>query len=185
MMVKKAFTLAEVLIVAIIISILMGVMLAAVIQSHAIIETTNTLTLLRQEKRLAVSKLSNELRNTSLSEITITQDSPASGTDKIEYYLPADSDHDGVPDLSSGDIVWDTANHITIELDTSSHELKRTEGSNVTVLARYVKSIRFLDHSLQSSLYLNELKVTLEMEKTSYQGRVYNISSTFTVYMRN
>ena len=194
MMVRKGFTLAEVLIVAIIISILMGVMLAAVIQSHAIIETTNTLTLLRQEKRLAVSKLSNELRNTSLKDcqeytspceegrcITITQDSPASGTDKIEYCLPADSDHDGVPDLSSDcKITWCTKH--TIELDTSSHELKR---NNVTVLARYVKNIRFLDHSLQPSLYLNELKVTLEMEKTSYQGRVYNISSTFIIYVRN
>ena len=74
-MVRKGFTLAEVLMVAIITAILMGVMLAAVVQSHSIIETTNTLTLLRQEKRLAVSKLSNELRGTSLSEITITQNS--------------------------------------------------------------------------------------------------------------
>ena len=183
-MVRKGFTLAEVLMVAIITAILMGVMLAAVVQSHSIIETTNTLTLLRQEKRLAVSKLSNELRGTSLSEITITQNSPASGTDTITYHLPADADHDGVPDLSSSvNIVWGT--DITIELDPSSHELKRTKDGNVTVLARYVKSVRFLDHSLQPSLYLDELKVTLEMEKTSYQGRVYDISSTFIVYMRN
>ncbi len=176
---KKSFTFVELIVVSVLMAVMIGMLLAFLMQTRSILQTTDITTTLYEDARRAISNMTQELRRTTLSQITITQDSPQVGTDSLSYKLPADDDSDGEPDLTGSSIDWGTT--ITISLDLGTGNLVRTQGVDAYVLAKNVESINF---SL-SSVYSNELEIGLVLEKTSYRGRDYNVTSTSIINMRN
>jgi len=181
----KAFTLMEVLVVTIIMGVFITILSTALVQTRSVFETTDILVKLQENTRLAIVKLSNDLIRTSSTQISITQNSPSLGTDRIVYFLPQDADSNGIPDYTINGTQWDISS-ITVSLDSSgTGRLLKNQGADTTILAQNVKSVRFIDHNIDSSLYLDELHMVLEMENTSYEGRVYNLTSTSVVNMRN
>ena len=74
-------------------------------------------------------------------QISITQNSPVSGSDSITFCLTSDSDGDQVPDVANGAIVWDTDNPITISLDPVNEQLLRQvpTAADTKVLANNVR----------------------------------------------
>ena len=183
--VSRAFSLMEVLIAAVIMLAFMTILAIAIVQTRSVFEATDIIIGLQENARLAITKMSNDLRRTSLVQVSITQNIPSSGTDRIVYFLPQDADGDDVPDYNINGTQWDI-NSIAISLDPlGTGKLFKSAGGTVSILAHNVKSVRFRDHSTDSSLYLDELQIVLEMEQTSYEGRVYNFTSTSVVNMRN
>ncbi|HDZ76773.1 MAG TPA: type II secretion system protein [Candidatus Omnitrophica bacterium] len=183
---NKAFTLVETLMASVLMLILVGVLTLAFFQANSIFYETDILADLQADARLAIDKMAVDLRRTSLSYIdSIIQDSPVAGTDIIDYYLPDDSSpKDGIPDLdNNGDIIWDSVNKIRI--DTVTGQLRMINNGVVTVLANNVKKVNFFNQPRDSSLYLNELRVVLELEKTAPNNRTYNTTFTSIINMRN
>ncbi len=180
----KGFTLAEILVVAVLIFILIAALIGALNTTFSIFLFTDITAELNSESRLAIRLMSEELRNTSQGEIVITQDYPVVGTDRIVYsLLPLVG---GVPPIIGGEPDWSSAVSVTISLDDTTNELIRTDDTPQTsVIAEYVKRVNFIDRSIDASLYLDELRIILELERSDARGKLYNAVSTMTVNMRN
>lgn len=172
------------MIVTVILVVMVGILSVAIIQVRSVFESSDLQANLQAYSRTAISNLAADLRRTNNSQISITQNSPGPGTDSITIHLPADSDANGMPDLVSDVLQWDSTD-IIFSVDTGSHQLIKTINSASSVLANNVKSIRFFDHAIDNNLNLNELRAVLELEKANKEGRVYNLISTSLINMRN
>ena len=182
---RRGFTLMELLVVAIILTVFIAVLSVAVLQARSVFETTDILVKLQENVRLAVRKMSADLRRTAPGQISITQNIPVAGTDRIVYFLPMDAGGDGNPDYTINGTTW-SASATTISLDAGgTGRLLKTVGGDTLILAQNVKSVRFIDSSINSSLYLDEVQIVMELEDTSFEGRVHNIVSTSVINMRN
>ena len=179
------FTLIEALVVSVILLILIGLLTASGMGVYSIFETSDISVMLQADARSAMNRVILDLVKTSTGQISITQNAPFAGSDTITYYLPADSDEDGIPDLDNqGNIIWGDA--VMFRLDPAgTNMLLRETGGNMETLASNVKKINFVDHNINSSLYLDELNIFLELEKTTPKGRTYNTPVTSIVNMRN
>jgi len=185
-MTRRGITLVEILVSTVICALLFGILAAAAIESSSVFQTADVLAILQADARLALIKMVSDLRETSLSQIAIAKDTPIVNTDTIQYYLPLDANLDGVPDdlTRSSSNFWDL-NIITISFDPSTKSLIKNKGTNIDVLANYIKGIYFFDYTLDNTLSMNELKIILELEKATSQGHVYNTNYTAVVSMRN
>ncbi|MBU2540351.1 MAG: prepilin-type N-terminal cleavage/methylation domain-containing protein [Candidatus Omnitrophica bacterium] len=181
---KTGVTLIEILVVTVIIVILVGILSFSLIQARSVFQSGDILVSLQSDARLGINHMLTDLRRTAYTQMTILQNTPSAGIDSITYHLPLDGDSDGLPDIVADALVWDTTD-ITISLDTATSSLIKTVNSNETVLANNVKDINFFDHNLDATLYLDELKVIMELEKTSSEGRTHNFISTSIINMRN
>jgi prepilin-type N-terminal cleavage/methylation domain-containing protein len=180
----RAMTLIEILIVAAILAVLVGILSVALLQARSVFLVADVLASLQADSRLAMNNVVAELRSTARTQIAIIQNSPAAGTDTIVYHLPADVNADEIPDIASDILQWDAA-AVTIAINPANRQLLKTVGGNTTILANNIKRINFLSHALDASLALDELKITIESEKTSREGRTYNFVSTSVINMRN
>ncbi|MGB2661921.1 MAG: prepilin-type N-terminal cleavage/methylation domain-containing protein [Candidatus Omnitrophota bacterium] len=183
---RKGFTLLEILLVSGILVILLAALMVASTEMRGIFYVSDVLATFQHEARLAVNSMTIDIKRTSLSQVTITQNYPAAGTDRLQFYLPADSDEDGEPDMSSGSLVWDP-NVVTIEGEVVGTEMRliRTQDADTEVLADNLKSITFIDNNIDSSLYMDEMNFILELEKTSGTGKTLRVVFTSVVNMRN
>jgi len=175
---KKYFTLVETLMSAAILAVLGGILSAAFIQMHSLFETNSVLAVLQAEGRRVVRKISYDLRQAG--NISIVKDSPFPGTDSISYYLLSVPGFDNVTDSP----VWNP-DKVTVCLNGSSGALLRSQGNSTLYLSGEVKSINFSNHALDSSLYLNELRLALSLEKKSSAGKLYRMNMTSVINIRN
>ena len=192
--IHKSFTLVEVFIVMGISVILVAIVLTAMMQMQAIFTATDISSNLQTNGRLAMRRLAADFRRVDASDtvtplwyqIAITQDSPVSGSDSITYYLPQDTTPlDGTPDTdANGDLIWSSTN-ISVSLDTNTSQLIRNTGGTEIVLANNVESVNFIDHTIDSTLPLDNLRVSLALKKTDAKGRDVNVDLTSIVDMRN
>ncbi|MFC1753187.1 PilW family protein [Thermoproteota archaeon] len=183
----QGFSLIEFMVAMIIFIVMVGILLASTYHARSIFQTSDISATIQSSTRLAMQDISNDLKRTSRTRISIIQNNPTSGTDSIFYSLPLDSNLDGQPDLdSSGNIVWDTLN-ITIWLSpTYAGQLTRVGGDGSTeVLAQDVAYVNFADQGIDVSLYQDELEVVLGLAKNDLQGRTYSTSLTSVINMRN
>lgn len=184
---KTGFTLVEVLVASIILVMLIGILAATVMGTRSIFEASDISVILQADARAAINKMDLDLRRTNKDQISIVQNDPISGCDAIVYHLPSDSDQDGIPDLDSGgNLIWDT-NAITIRLDSGGTQRlqKEVQGGNIEILGSNVKKINFIDRNIDASLYFDEIKIILELEKTTSKGRTFSFDSTTIINMRN
>lgn len=182
---ESGFSLIEALVVSVILLILIGLLTASGMGVFSIFETSDISVMLQADARSAMNRMILDLVKTSSGQVSITQDAPFLGSDTITYYLPTDANGDGIPDLDNqGNIIWGDA--IMFRLDPAVTDMLRREtGASVETLASNVKKINFIDHNINSSLYLDELNIFLELEKTTSKGRTYNTAVTSIVNMRN
>lgn len=184
---RKGFTLIEVLAASFILAILIGILLAVVVNVRTIFYTSDTVALLQSDARQAMSAIANELRRASKPQITITQNDPVNLSDSIRYHLPLDANGDGQPDLDgSGQTVWDTTNLVLRRNPAQLGILRKEIGvSSSIVIGRNVRRINFIDSTINPSLYSDEIQVTLELEKSDPKGITYSTALTSEINMRN
>jgi len=171
----RGFTLIEAITVSVVGVIVMIAMISGFIMIQYILQVTNISTLLQSDARAAVRHMTADLRQSTMGYVNIAQNTPAVGTDRIQYSLPLD---DVNPD-------WVDAPVVTIQLDPATNRLLRTEGANTKILANNVNAVNFVDHGINAALYLNELQVSLELERSDVRGKVRSINSTSVIYVRN
>jgi hypothetical protein len=183
---SKGFSLVEVLIVSFFLVLLVVAVVTSGVEMRSVFQATGTSVTLQQEARIALNYIISDLRGSSMSVISITADSPESGYDKITYQLPQDVNDDGVPDLISGNIMWDPQYYtIEVQADGDDYDLVKYKlWESPEVISENIKSITFEDSTDDTSLYPTEVRVTLELEKIDGDGRVNNIVLKSTVNTR-
>lgn len=173
---SKGFTLLETLAATAIMLILTGILTIAFMQSGVIFQATDISATLQANSRQAINKMALDLNRTntitSQGQLVITQNVPSQGTDQVSYRVGS----------SSGTAInWGPVVTINLEAGGTGRLIK----SDGTVLANHVNGVSFFDHGRDASLYLNELRVVLNLSATSREGRVYNLVSTAIINMRN
>ncbi|MGB2601214.1 MAG: hypothetical protein WBD00_03625 [Candidatus Omnitrophota bacterium] len=183
---NKGFSLVEVLIVSFFLVLLVVAVVTSGVEMRSVFQATGTSATLQQEARIALNVIISDLRGSSMSVINITEDSPASGFDKITYKIPLDVNDDGVPDLVAGNVTWDSQ-YYTVEAqsDGSDYDLVKYKlWESPEVISENIKSITFEDSTDDTSLYPTEVRITLELEKIDGDGRVNSIVLKSTVNTR-
>lgn len=177
------FTLAEILIALVISTILMAMLATTLIQTQAVYSLTDISADLNANSRLAINKMSAELRRTSTSQVTISKNSPFSGTDRITYRTPL-LNASGEPLLSGLNLVWSNDTEITVDPINRNRLIKTRDGASA-VLAQNVTSVRFIDMAQSpATIDQDELKIYLTMNKRGYRQNV-TVTTVSTVDMRN
>lgn len=196
---RGGFTLLEMLFVVLIMSIISGILFAAMYQSRIIFQAADISVGLQAEARQAIQRIMLDVSRTNRSRIIITPNYPAAGTDQLTYQLPSYSGTPSEPTLTGGAITWD-ANACTINRDPAvtipvlhtpgstapvAAPLLQSQGGSSSVWATHANQVNFYDHNRDPALYLDEVRISLLMRQTSKEGYVYSTSAVATVKMRN
>lgn len=144
----------------------------------------------RQAMDAMVEELKNATRNHPARGITIM---PAPNNTNIIFYLPErDANGDVILD-ADGETKWpdNDADYIEYKYLTATRQIVR-ENRQVRdgidqprVLANNVTNLEFIDAGIDGSLFMNELNIVLDLEKTTPRGRVLSFTMRSTVKLRN
>lgn len=189
----KSFTLAEIIVAIVIMSIFFGVLIASLWQHLSILETTRIIDSFQKDARMAIIKISKDIRQTIPEQITINKDTPYANTDQIVYHLPtlyansAPIYNDTCPAVCVPPCLqWDTANAVSIMVDAGNPgRLIRTDAAGTTVIAENVSGILFVDRFQNPNLYRKELKITVKFATNAFGSQAHTYNSTTSINMRN
>lgn len=109
---------------------------------------------------------------------------PASRT-SIKFYLPTDIDGNGLIIDATGNTEWAVGGPIQYQYVPGQNQLRRLEDGNQRVLANNVSGVSFDDASTDTSLYLDEVHISLNLQKTTVQQRDISASFVSIVKLRN
>jgi Tfp pilus assembly protein PilW len=141
--------------------------------------------------RLAMSRMAQELRSATRTSTQVPSPDlviPASPNNKqIDFYLPADMDSNGYITNATGAVEWDTNATARIEyiFVSGSNTLERLHNGTTETMARNVTDARFIDQSIDATLYQDELKILLALAKTTKRQRTITMNFTGMVKLRN
>jgi hypothetical protein len=144
---------------------------------------------LQAQARVALNNMVSELRNatrTSTQNPSPNLIIPSAPNNKnITFNLPVDKDNNGLITDANGIIEWDTNNAIQYQYIPGQEQLRRLEKGNQAILANNVSDIQFIDHGIDSSLSLNELKIILNLNKTTPKQRNISVTLSTILNLRN
>lgn len=184
---RAGFTLVEVVVAS---GILTSIALMAglwLMGSTDLWSTSTTLTQVQTDVQQAVNRMTSELRGGTRSGapnppgVSIPA---APGNTSITFSLPADIDGDGLIIDAAGATEWDPT-RIQYTYDVPSRQLRRVQGAQTIVFANDVSSAAFNDITTDPTLQINEVRITLTIQRTTPQRRTLTATSTEIVKTRN
>ncbi|PIU40976.1 MAG: hypothetical protein COS99_07885 [Candidatus Omnitrophica bacterium CG07_land_8_20_14_0_80_42_15] len=186
---SRGFTLIEVLLSVVLTLIVVGFMYQWYIAGWNLWESNDTKVYLQGQTRSAMRLMVMELRNTTR---TSTQNpSPnlsipsTPNNNSIQFYLPIDKDSNGLITDANGQVEWDTSNKIKYDYIPGQHILRRLEGGQQRILAKDVTDVSFSDITIDPALGINEVKITLTVNKTVARNRQLSFTLQTVVRVRN
>lgn len=185
----SGLTLVEVLIASSISLTAIGIMLAIYMAGNDFWEIKRDQSDLQGQARLALARMSSELKEatrTSAQNPSPNLNIPSTPNNKdINFYLPADNDGNGLLTDANGNIEWDTNNQMKYQYIPGQKELRRLEKGDSITLARDVSDIQFIDASIDTQLYINELRIILTLSRITENKRNITATLTSTIKLRN
>lgn len=186
---KSGFTLMEMLVGILIFSIISIIVLLFFVQSSNLWQTLTTQSDLRSTARNAVNFMCQELRNATRTSSSNPSPNisipPAPNNNSIDFYLPFDKDGNGLIIDALGNTEWNTADKIQYQYVPAQKQLRRLENGNPFIVANEVSKIEFEDNSINSSLYINELRINLTLERTIPMNKKVSVTVASIVKLRN
>jgi prepilin-type N-terminal cleavage/methylation domain-containing protein len=186
---KSGFTLVEILIVTAISLVVGGMILRIYISSSNIWDENVLQADLQARARNALNFMVNELRNatrTSTQNPSPNLSIPSTPNNKsIHFHLPEDKDGNSYITDADGDLEWDTNDSIDYQYVPGQKILRRLEKGEQVILANNVSDVQFIDAGIDSSLYLDELKIILTLQKSTPKQRSVSVTLTAMVNLRN
>jgi len=188
---KRGISLMEVLIVAVIFSIMGTVLINAYIQGTRMWNLTTANSDLRIVAYLAMNNMVNELRRTTRTATSNPSPNLAipskPNNHSVDFYLPKDTDTDNntliIDDF--GNTEWETNNMIQYQYIPGQKRLRRLEKGQQDIIADDVELIEFEDASITPSLYNDELTIALTLSRATRDGRTVTASVNSIVKLRN
>lgn len=187
---KNGFTLTETLVATFITVIAVSIILGIYSSGNTLWENKRYQIDLQAKGRLAMQGMLSELKNatrTSTQTPSPNINIPSHPNNKsIHFYLPADNDGDGYITDSNGDIEWDTSNQIQYQYVPGQNLLRRNEGGgNQRDILRDVTDIQFIDNGIDSSLFLDEIKIVFTLTAVTPRQRTISMTFSGMVKLRN
>lgn len=186
---KRGISLVEVLVVAVIFSIMGSVLINAYIQGTRMWNLIATNSDLRIVAHLAMNNMVNELRRTTRTSTgnpspnLVIPSKP--NNNSVDFYLPKDLDDNGLIIDGLGNTEWETNNKIQYQYIPGQKRLRRLEKGQQLIIANDVELIEFEDASITPSLYNDELKIALTLSRNTRDGRTVTASVSSIVKLRN
>ncbi len=182
-------TIVEVLIASSLLVVIGSLMISFIMQGSSLWEIITGQSDLRSSLRNAMNSMEQELRKTTRTSTetpspNLIIPSKPNNT-SVDFYLPGDSDNNGLIIDAMGATEWDKSNKIQYQYVPGLKLLRRLEKGNFRTIARNVALIEFEDTSINSALYNAELKIILTLEKNTRQQRTISASITSVIKMRN
>ncbi len=193
---RNGFTLVELLIAGAIFITVVAVMCGLYVTGLDISATARCQAELQARSRAALSEIVNELMcatRTSAENPSPNAFIPAKpGNTSIGFYLPnRDQGGDIIVD-SQGRISWNSdspVDEIKYEYVPSHGALRRTwmdnDNQKARVLASDVSAAEFEDITIDNTLAINEVRVTLSLTKATRSGRRIMVTRKALVVLRN
>lgn len=152
--------------------------------------TTTIQSQVRTDAQQALNRMVSELRSgTRLAGANPPAPSiripAAPDNTSITFYLPTDLDLNGLIVDAVGNTEWDTANPIQYISQPATGRFLRVQGAAQVVLANDVSSVTFEDQAINPTLYANEVKITLTLQRTTPGRRVVSATAIEIVKLRN
>lgn len=166
-----------------------GVMFACAVSLRRFYETGMTQLDLRTEAAQALARMVAELQNA-------TRTAPGGGppnlsipappaNDRLQFHLPKDLDGNGVIVNGQGAIEWDQGTPIQYQYVPGQRQLRRLEGGNQVVLANDVASVAFTDQSIDGTLFVDEVRIQLTLQRSTPHGRTISATASGAAKLRN
>jgi len=186
---RRGFTLIEILVASIILTIISAVVFGVYIAGTDLWDVTRLQADLQAQARQVLDSMTSELRSATRTSTQIPSPNlsiPAvPNNNSITFYLPGDNDGDGLITDANGDIEWDTGNPISYQFDTGQEIIKRLESGQETILAQFVSSVQFQDITIDPMLFLDEVKIDLTLNKSTPKQRDISITASAVINFRN
>jgi len=134
----------------------------------------------------SINEISSELRNaTRTAGATPPDVRIIAANRRLQFYLPADISGNGLITDNIGNTEWDTANIIEYRFDNVANQLLRIEGGTQVLLCNNVANATFDDLTTDITLNIDEVRITLLLQKTTAKQRTLSESFTALVRLRN
>lgn len=166
---KKAFTLVEVLVVVLLASVVFSALFMVMSSGRTSWYSADTQIALQEELRKAMRQISDDLRQSGVSQISI----PADGTSYSAVSFNVSEGAGG-----SGAITWsgDAVNYTL-----SSGQIIRAYGAETRVIANNITNLSFLRQVASSKV----VRINVTAERSTVFGSVLNASLDSAVALRN
>ncbi len=186
---QRGFTLTEILTAVSIFVMIGGIVMVFLTQTLSLWQLITDQSDLRSVSRNAVNYMTRELMNTTRTSTENPSPNlciPSKPNNKsVDFYLPVDSDGNGLIIDPVGLTEWDKSNKIQYQYAPGLKQLRRLEKGDHYVIANNVASVEFEDNSINPALYANELKIILTLERQTKQNRTASVTFTSIVKLRN
>lgn len=185
---ERGMSFIEILIAS---AILMGVALLAMLWltgSWSLWETATTQSELRHRAQQILGRIAADLRDATR---TGTGSPPnvaipaAPDNTTLTFFLPTDLDGNGLITDVGGNTEWDVANPVQFLYVPAQRQLQRLAAGAAQVMASDVSAVAFTDRTIDPQLNLDEVRVTLTLERTTAQQRLVSATAVATVKLRN
>lgn len=182
----KGFTLVEVLVVLSIFVVVTFVVTQAIDRGTDFWQVATTKSDLYLDAQRVMDYMRAELINATRSAAASPPniDIPVERS-SITFYLPTDLDGNNLIIDDIGETEWALGTPIQYQYVSAQNQLCRLIDTEQTVLANNVTSATFDDVGTDISLYFDEVKISLSLEKTTSLQRTVSVSVTSTVKLRN
>ena len=186
---NQGLTMLEMMIASLIFLMIVGSLFGALINAMDYWEFSVVTSDLQSNGQLAMNLMIKELRSATRTAGSTPPDAGVLGTPPnnqgMLFYLPGDIDGDGtIVDVATGDTEW-LPNIVQYLYDPAKQQIVRTTMGTQKVLANNVTDIHFDDWNTDVSLFRDEIKITLELRKSTSKGRPVVYSAVSTVKLRN
>jgi prepilin-type N-terminal cleavage/methylation domain-containing protein len=186
---NRGFTLIEIIIVSLVFMVISAGIFGIYFTGTDLWDIARSQADLQAQARLALNSMVKELRNatrTSTQSPSPNISIPAiPNNSSMTFCLPTDSDGNGLITDSNGEIEWGTSSPILYQYDAGQNRLSRFQGGQETIISQFVTGVQFIDITMDSSLFLDELKVILTLTRSTPKQRNLTITTSMIVSLRN
>jgi len=186
---NAGLTIIELLVGVLILLIVLALIYAIYFSGYDFWELERDKLDLQAEARTAVANMERELRmatRTSTLALSPNIVIPASpNNNRITFYLPQDADGNNIPDIANDQIIWDMNNPVEYRYFPAERELRRLDNNGGRVMATDVDAAQFIDASIDGTLFSNEVKIALDLGRTTSQKRAVTFGLSSAIKMRN
>lgn len=185
---SQGFTLVETVVAS---GILLSLSLIATLWLTGVSDlwwTTTTQSDVRTATQQALSRVVSELRSATRTAAGSPPNAvipAAPGNTTLTFYLPADVDGNGLIIDAAGNTEWNVAAPVQYAYVPAQQRLIRSWAGQQVILATDVTAVAFEDAGLNPTLYQNEVKVTLTLQRVTPQRRTVSATAAEIVKLRN
>jgi len=186
---QNGFTFVELIVAGTLFTVITLIAMLWVTGTMTLWSTTSTQDMLREAAEQTMNRMLSELRNATRTATVSPPNATipaAPGNTTITFYLPVQNPDGSITD-NIGNTQWGLPTPTAIQYTyvPSARQVRRVSGASTIVYGSDVQSLTFDDVTTDASLYSNEVRIALTLQKTTTEQRTVSARATSIVKLRN